>query len=158
MGRSHLGAWWCWALSSWHEAIRRMFLPEDKGKLFLTKWVPETGRSSCFCCILLHNPSPCLVLKQNLEWNRNEIFYLTTIMSLRESIPDPVLTMLVTVLREDVARISLVGGSYPYTGKGLVRLNVSPEVTWLEAGGSIGVWISSLAAQRNHPESYEKSL
>lgn len=84
-----------------------MFLPEDKRKLFLTKWVPETGRSSCFCWILLHNPSPCLVLKQNLEWNRNEIFYLTTIMSLRESTPDPALTMLVTVLREDAALISL---------------------------------------------------
>lgn len=75
-------------------------------------------------------------------------------MSLRESTPDPALTMLVTVLREDAALISLVGESYPYTGKGL---SVSPEVTWLEVGGSIGVWISSLAAQRNHPESYEKS-
>lgn len=79
-------------------------------------------------------------------------------MSLRESIPDPALTMLVTVLREDAACVSLVGGSYLLcTGKGLVRLSVLPEVTWLEAGGSIGVWISSLAAQRNHPESYEKA-
>lgn len=108
--RSHLDAWWCCAVSSWHEAIRRIFSPEDEGKLFLKKWISETWRSSCFCWVFLHNPSPCLLLKQNLQWRRNERCYLTAIMSLRESVPHPVLTMLVTGLKEDAACVSSVGG------------------------------------------------
>lgn len=79
-----------------------------------------------------------------------------TIMSRRELIPDPTLTVLVTVLREDAICVSSVGRVHLlYTGKGLIRLRPK-YLTCAHIARGGGVKISSLVAQGNHLESYEK--